>query len=195
MSDIDIPAPTPVRAVVLYASMFGTTEFIAEQLAEELASRLQAEVPARDITWFDPQELAAYDLIIIGSSTWNIGQLPSDLVVKLPQLGALDLSGKRLALFGTGDQLGYPDTYLDAVGIIADELSATGAQLIGRVPANDYDFGFSLALKDGQLMGLGLDEDNEPELTAVRLTTWADQLLAEFEAPHDQVAQPLHVAA
>lgn len=176
--------------------MFGATEVVAEQLAEELSVRLGSDVSARDITWFDPAQLADYDLIVIGSSTWNIGQLPSDLVVKLPQLATLDLSGCRLALFGTGDQLSYPDTYLDAVGIIAEELQATGARLIGTVPATDYNFGFSLALREERLLGLGVDEDNEPELTAVRLTAWVDQLLEELREPQTaESGERLHIAA
>ena len=196
MNASDPSAQAPKSAIVLYASMFGTTEFIAEQLAEELAARLAIEVMARDITWFEPSQLSDYELIVIGSSTWNIGQLPSDLVVKLPQIAALDLSGRSLALFGTGDQLCYPDTYLDAVGIIAEELTATGARLIGNVSASDYDFGFSLALRDGRLLGLGLDDDNEPELTAVRLTTWVDKLLAEFQtAPVRADGEAMHAAA
>lgn len=172
-------APATRRAIVLYASMFGATEMVAEQLADELSARLGSPVAARDITWFDLQELTAYDLIVIGSSTWNVGQLPSDLKVKLPQLAELDLTGKRIALFGTGDQLGYPDTYLDAVGIIADALLTTGARLIGSTTQAGYRFSDSLALRGGRLLGLAVDEDNEPELTLARLVAWVDQLLVE----------------
>ncbi|HZJ08711.1 MAG TPA: flavodoxin [Trueperaceae bacterium] len=170
------------KAVVLYASMFGATEIVAERVADELTARLGAPVASRDITWFDPADLAAYDLIVIGSSTWNVGQLPSDMSVKLPQLAQLDLSGKMLALFGTGDQLGYPDTYLDAVGIIADELAGTGAKLIGSIAIHDYTFSDSLAMRDQLLLGLAVDEDNEPELTQARIVAWVDQLLAELSA-------------
>lgn len=192
--------PPGSRAVVLYASMFGATEVVAEQVADELAARLGAPVGSRDITWFDPADLVDYDLIVIGSSTWNVGQLPSDMSVKLPQLADLDLVGKRVALFGTGDQLGYPDTYLDAVGIIAEELAGTGAVLIGATDVRDYSFTGSLALSDGRLVGLAVDEDNEPELTMARIVAWVDQLVAELRYGADDNqrrarAQPAGAAA
>lgn len=187
-------------AVVLYASMFGATEVVAEQVAEELTARLDTPVVARDIAWFDVAELAEYDLVVIGSSTWNIGQLPSDMTVKLPQLAQLDLFGKRLALFGTGDQLGYPDTYLDAIGIIADELSGTGAVIIGTSDTHGYHFTGSLALRHGRLLGLALDEDNEPDLTQARIVEWVDQLVTELRCGQDDSqrgasAQPAGAAA
>src|SRR5690606_29987255 len=152
------------------------------------------------ITWFDPARLCDYDLIVIGSSTWNVGQLPSDMSVKLPQLARLDLAGKRLALFGTGDQFGYPDTYLDAVGIIADELAATGAQLVGATDIRDYSFSGSLALRDGQLLGLAVDEDNEPHLTKARIVAWVDDLVSALRCGVDDnqrraSAQPAGAAA
>lgn len=180
--------------------MFGATEVVAEQVADELAARLGVPVAARDITWFDPADLVDYDLIVIGASTWNVGQLPSDMSIKLPQLADLDLVGRHVALFGTGDQLGYPDTYLDAVGIIADELAGTGAVLIGATDVRDYSFSGSLALRDGRLVGLALDEDNEPDLTMARIVDWVDRLMAELRCGADDnqrraSAQPAGAAA
>src|SRR5690606_1669945 len=200
MSHSSLAAPCGSRAVVLYASMFGATEVVAEQVADELAARLGTPVAARDITWFDLAELADHDLIVIGSSTWNVGQLPSDMSVKLPQLASLDLAGKRLALFGTGDQFGYPDTYLDAIGIIADELAGTGAVPAGATAASRSSFTGSPALRDGRLAGLAVDEAHEPALTKARIVEWVDQVLSELRCGVDDnrrraSAQPAGAAA
>lgn len=174
-ADLDAP-----RAIVLYATMFGATEVVAERVAELLSVELGYQVPCRDIAWYDLTELSEFDLLIIGTSTWNIGQLPSDLELHLPDLAALDLHGKLLALFGTGDQVGYPDTYLDALEIVADALELTGAELIGQWPNVGYDFIDSRALHDGQLLGLGVDEDNEPELTDERVQQWVKKVLSDY---------------
>lgn len=177
LSPDDLDSP---RAIVLYATMFGATEVVAERVAELLSHELGYQVPCRDIAWCDLAQLSEYDLLVIGSSTWNIGQLPSDLELHLPDLAELDLHGKLLALFGTGDQVGYPDTYLDALEIIADALELTGVELIGHWPTDGYDFIDSRALKDGQLLGLGVDEDNEPELTDERVAAWVHKVLADY---------------
>ncbi len=93
--------PTPLpddlaspRAIVLYATMFGATEAVAERVAELLSAELGYQVPCRDVAWYELAQLSKYDLLVIGSSTWNIGQLPSDLELHLPDLAELDLHGK-----------------------------------------------------------------------------------------------------
>ena len=34
----------------------------------------------------------------------------------------LDLSGKKVAVFGLGDQEAYPDTFVDGLGILANKV-------------------------------------------------------------------------
>lgn len=182
----------PPRAIVLYATMFGATEVVAERVAELLGAELDYQVPCRDVAWFDLAELSEYDLLVIGSSTWNIGQLPSDWELHLPELAKADLHGKLLALFGTGDQRGYPDTYLDALEIIADAVELTGVELIGQWPTDGYDFIDSRALQDGQLLGLGVDEDNEPELTDERVAAWVKKVLVDYQRIAPQVRLQPH---
>lgn len=188
------------HAVVVYSTLFGTTARVAELVAAELRALLGGRVPTLDVAYVDPAELAGYDLVVLGACTWNVGQLPPDLELRLPQLEALDLRGKALALFGTGDQAGYPDTFVDAIGIVADRLEATGARLVGRWPAADYGFSASLALRGGELLGLAVDEDNEPELTKARIVEWVDQVLSELRCGVDDnrrraSAQPAGAAA
>ncbi len=171
------PGPRPI---VLYATMFGATELVAEQVAATLHQELATEVPCRDLAYFDLGALEDHDLIFLGLSTWNIGQLPSDMELRLPELAALDLHGKLLALFGTGDAVGYPDTYLDALALVDDALLTTGVERIGDWPTAGYSFEESLARRGDMFIGLGVDEDNEPELTGERVTGWVRKVLAEY---------------
>lgn len=160
--------------------MFGATELVAEQVAASLSRQLGVEVPCRDVAWFDLAELAKHDLIVLGLCTWNIGQLPSDLASRLPELAALDLHGKLLALFGTGDSVGYPDTFLDALELVDDALLTTGVERIGDWPVQGYDFIESRAQRGDMFLGLGVDEDNEPELTQGRVDAWAKKVADDY---------------
>lgn len=165
--------------------MFGATESVAELVADALQARLGREVLCLDASWFDFAELHQYDLVVLGACTWNIGQLPYGWSSKLPGLAGLDLTGKSVALFGTGDQVGYPETFLDALGMVADAARAAGARLIGAWPTDGYDFTGSLALDDaGRFVGLALDEDNQETETLGRIGAWVEQLLTEFGHRH-----------
>lgn len=167
------------RAAVVYATLFGATELVAELVARELSAAIGAEVPSYDLGHLDIERLQELDLVVLGSCTWNVGQLPPDLEARLPELAALDLRGAALALFGTGDQVSYPHTFVDALGIVAEPLEATGARLVGLCPADGYGFTGSLGLRGDELLGLALDEDNEPHLTPGRVRAWVSRVAAE----------------
>jgi flavodoxin long chain len=128
----------------------------------------------------EPETLLAYDYLILGISTWNIGQLQDDREAIFPQLAGLDFSGRRVALFGIGDQVAYDENFLDAVGILGARLRARGAALSSRWPIDDYEFAASLALEEGALLGLGIDEINRHERTEERIARWVNQVLAEW---------------
>lgn len=161
--------------------MFGATEMVAEQVAAALSRVMGVEVPCRDVAWIDLDDLIDRDLILLGLCTWNIGQLPSDLESRLPELAALDLHGKLLALFGTGDAVGYPDTYLDALELVDDALLTTGVERIGDWPVQGYDFIESRAQRGDVFIGLGVDEDNEPELTEGRVNAWVHKVADDYQ--------------
>jgi flavodoxin len=81
-------------------------------------------------------------------------------------------------MFGLGDQIGYPEYYLDAMGMLAEQLGAQGATFVGEWPSADYKFASSKALKaNGNFIGLALDEDSQPEKTQERLEAWVAQVI------------------
>ena len=82
--------------------------------------------------------------------------------------------------FGTGDAVGYPDTFLDALELVDDALFTTGIERIGDWPVNGYDFLESRAQRGDSFIGLGVDEDNEPELTEERVARWVAKVAAEY---------------
>ena len=125
-------------------------------------------------------KMLEYDKLIIGIPTWEIGELEADWDAVVDDYAALDLSGKQLAVFGLGDQLNYPDTYQDGIGILAKKGRDAGATLVGYTSTEGHDFDDSFGLEDGKFMGLSLDNDNQAGNTDDRITAWVEQLKGEF---------------
>ncbi len=169
----------PVSIALIYGSTTGNTENAAEMIRDELGDRLTF---FGDVNQIKPSDLLAYDVLILGCPTWHIGELQDDWEMFLPGMRSLDLRGKKIAMFGMGDALSYSDTFLDAFGLLWDELKTRGApELIGVWPSADYDFDESKGMYDADhFMGLGLDEENQPEMHEERIQKWTRQLLNEL---------------
>lgn len=165
---------------LFYGSNTGNTELDAHLIEKALDSRVPGIVDIFNIGDVDVTKLQEYENLIIGCPTWNVGQLQDDWDIKFDQLDQLDLHGKRVAMFGVGDQYGYPDNYCDAIGIIGNQLAERGAELVGFTDASDYQFSHSLGVEDGVFLGLALDDDSEGELTEERIADWVVQLLVDF---------------
>lgn len=169
---------------IFFASNTGTTESIVERMAmmlKEIDSSLRVEV--LNVKEFYIEEMQDFDWLLIGVPTWNHGQLPRDWEAVFDEFDEVSLRGKRAALFGLGDQVGYPDTFGDALFFLADKLRARGAHLCGCWPRDGYSFNESWALENGVLLGLLIDEINQPDLTESRLHAWLNQVLQEFRTP------------
>lgn len=166
---------------LFYGSNTGNTEMDAELIKNAFDQHVPGLVELFNIGEVDLQDMQNYQQLIVGSPTWNIGQLQDDWDLKFDQLDTLDLRGKKVAMFGVGDQFGYPDNYCDAIGIIGRKLEERGAELLGFTDASDYEFSHSEGVEDGVFLGLALDDDNEVNLTEERIAEWVVQLLEEFE--------------
>ncbi len=175
-------------AVTRIGLFYGSTDGHTAAVAAELKAGLDAfalSAGAEAIELFDVadyylEEMLEFDCLILGIPTWNHGQLQRDWEGVLEEFDALDLAGKRAAVFGLGDQLGYPDTFADALFFIADKLRQQGATLVGSWPTCGYTFNSSWACEDDRFLGLILDEHNQPDLTQARVEAWAHQLWQEF---------------
>ena len=94
-------------------------------------------------------------------------------------LTGLDLKGKKVAIFGVGDQSGYADNYCDAMDELSSCFKAQGAEIIGAVSTDGYEFEESKSVLDGKFVGLPCDEDNEPDQSEARVAAWIDQIKSE----------------
>ncbi|MEL7264991.1 MAG: flavodoxin, partial [Planctomycetota bacterium] len=162
-----------------YGSDTGNTEVAADAIFRQLEDLDVAE--PQDIADCEAADLKGFDLLILGVSTWDIGMIQGAWDEKLGALSDLDLCGVRVALFGLGDAFGYPHTFVDGIAILWEALEPSGCQRIGNWLREDYDFDESRAVfDDDKLMGLALDEDNEPEKSEERIQNWLRQLRGEI---------------
>ena len=164
---------------------YGSTTCYTEMTAEKIRAFIGDDlVDIHNVKTTSLTEMANYDLLLLGISTWDFGEIQEDWSAIWQQLPQSPLAGKVVALFGLGDQEGYGEWYLDAMGMLHDEIAPLGATLIGYWPNDGYDFDASKALTaDGsQFVGLALDEDSQYELSDARIEAWCEQVLIEYQA-------------
>lgn len=154
---------------LFFATQTGKTEGITDIIKEQLGEK---NVDVYNMANATASDFDSYSYLIIGSPTWDIGELPADWEAFFPELETMNFSDKTIAYFGTGDQVGYADNYMDAMGILEAKISELGGKTIGQWPTDGYDFDASKAVRDNKFVGLALDEDNQGDLTEDRIREW-----------------------
>jgi flavodoxin I len=160
---------------IFYGSTEGNTEDVVEKVQKALGD---ADVFNVDSASAD--DVAGYDTLIFACSTWEIGELQEDWESFIDVLDDVDFSGKKVSYIGTGDADGYPDTFVDAIGIIHEKIADSGAEFFGAWPTEDYEFDESKGVVDGKFLGLVVDEDNESDKTDDRVKAWVAQIKGEL---------------
>lgn len=163
---------------IFFGSTDGNTERVCGRLQEIFGEDKADLVNVNGATGDD---MEPYSSLILACPTWEIGELQEDWESFIDELDNVDMSAKKIAYLGLGDADGYPDTFLDAPGIIHDKIKDTGASFVGAWPTDDYEYEASKAeINEGEFLCLGIDEDNEAEKTEERLQAWAELLQKDF---------------
>ena len=166
-----------MRIKLIYGSDTGNTELVTEDLVK-LLDNIEVNTVA-DLT---PEDWE-YDNFILGIPTWYDGELQSDWEEYFEEFKTIDFTGKKVAIFGLGDQLGYEEWFCDGIGILAKEILKNGGTVIGYTTKDkSYDFETTpkSIIMDDMFYGLCIDEDNQGELTQERLKNWVEQLKLEY---------------
>ncbi len=162
---------------------FGSDDGNTENVAHRIQNRFDSEwVDVIDIADSTQLSFSDYDKLILGIPTWDFGQIQSDWEEFWEDLQSVSFAGKKVALYGLGDQFGYGDFFLDAMGMLYEVIVANGADVVGFWSAEGYEFDASKAYleSENQFVGLALDEDQQPEKSATRLNQWCRQVAAEM---------------
>mmetsp|Transcript_24670 Transcript_24670/g.36789 ORF Transcript_24670/g.36789 Transcript_24670/m.36789 type:complete len:186 (+) Transcript_24670:689-1246(+) len=107
----------------------------------------------------------------------------------------LNLVGKKVAVFGLGDQVSYAENYADASGELYDVFEGLGCQMIGHTSQDGYEHEASKAIKGDKFCGLLCDAVNQEELTEDRVVQWVAQLKEEGILDGSSSATPEVAAA
>jgi len=164
-----------VKTLIVYGSTTGVTKSIAESIGSKFDGAVLKDVS--DSGCFS--DFGAYELVILGTSTWGIGDLQDDWLDKVNELDGLDFSGKCVALFGTGDQTGYPDSFISSVKEIYTKVEKQGAKIIGFTSTEGYSYDDSDAVVDDKFICLAIDDDNQSDKTDGRIDAWVKQVNEE----------------
>lgn len=166
---------------IFFGTDTGTTRLIAKKMAKALGD---VAVKPLNVNRISVDDLMAYDALILGTPTYGEGQVPGEATGAkngsweefLPQLNGKDFSGKRIALYGLGNQDKYPDRFASALFTLYDTFKGLGAEIIGTWPTEGYEFEYSRSVVDDQFVGLVIDNNHQGMLTEDRIKTWLEQV-------------------
>jgi len=164
-----------------YASMTGNTETVAQYIANAAGSGIVAQ----DIGDVGYEEIMSKCSIIVGAPTWHTGEDEERSGTSWDEwlydtLPGLDMSDKKIAVFGLGDSAAYGDNFCDAMGELSDLFKAQGATIYGKTPIEDgLDYSASMSVSDGKFIGKTFDENNHFDKSEDRAKEWVEQLKLE----------------
>ncbi len=154
------------------------------QKSQKVAEKIVVAFGEKDIEVVNAEELTKeifkkFDNFILSAPTWFDGELPNYWDEFVPDLEEMDLANKTFAVFGLGDQKGYPENFCDAIGILVEILEECGANIIGKTNLDGYTYESSKAERTGHFLGLPIDQENQGRLTQGRVESWVAQLKKE----------------
>lgn len=166
---------------IFFGTDTGKTRKIARLIHTKLGEMADSPV---NINRISLDKFLSYPVLVLGTPTLGDGQLPGlDAGCEeaswhefMETLSEADLAGKIVALFGLGDQVGYPDNFASALRPLYDTLVARGATVVGQWSKEGYDFASSAAVDADKFVGLVLDQDNQYDLTDERVEQWLSEI-------------------
>ena len=158
---------------IFYSFNSNKTKLVADKVIAEFGKDQIEVVNAETLT---EEEFLAFDNFILAVPTWFDGELPNYWDEFVPALEDLNLKGKTFAIYGLGDQQGYPENFGDAIGIMAEIIEECGGTVVGSTSTVGYTYESSRALRDGQFVGLVIDQENQARLTKSRIKDWVTDI-------------------
>ena len=179
---------------IFFGTDTGSTRLVAKNIFKMLGNEW-ADKP-KNINRTLPDELLQYDALILGTPSYGVGELPglstgcmeANWAEFVPYLDGIDLSGKRVALFGLGNQERYSDRFASSMIHLYRVFYGYGADIVGRWSTEGYQFEHSHAVIDNHFVGLALDQRTQPHLSEERIKTWLEQITPQLLPEKAEVA-------
>lgn len=169
---------------IFFGTESGTTRLIAKKIHKLLGDAV-ADKPV-NVTRTTPAEFLSYDALILGIPSYGDGAMPGrscgciepNWEEFLKELGEVDLTGKKIALYGLGAQERYADTFASSMIQLYRVMQGFGAEIVCPWSIEGYSFNHSDAVVEGQFVGLVIDQRNQGQMTEERLKEWTAQIKA-----------------
>lgn len=163
---------------IFFSSDTGNTEKLAKMIQKELGKNTS---DIFDIAVSSKEDIESYNKLLFGIPTWYYGEPQCDWDSFLPILKDINFTGKKVAIFGCGDQEDYAEYFCDAMKILRDIVAKNKATIVGEWPTEGYYFDTSKSLiNKNKFVGLAIDEDRQPEMTEWRVKHWVLQICNEM---------------
>ncbi len=167
---------------IFYGPDKGSVAKVAQIISQEIGS---PKASLHQIKESSADDVNNYDYLIFGISTigrnnWDSEYTDNDWDLFYNEFDKVNWQEKKVAIYGLGDHINYPDHFVDAIGWLKEKLTPHNVTIVGHCEAQEYQFNNSEALEGLFFVGLPLDEDNEPEKTLPRIKNWLKKLNREF---------------
>tara|TARA_B100001113_G_C21095554_1_gene616413 strand:- start:1360 stop:1878 length:519 start_codon:yes stop_codon:yes gene_type:complete len=168
---------------LIYGTDTGNTEAVIDSYLLNQLEENGFEVESIQVDVISSETWQNNERFILGIPTWYDGELQSSWEDYFELFKEVDFTGKTVAIFGLGDQIGYEEWFCDGIGILGEVVIENGGKVIGYTEKDDsYDFDdqSKAFVDENTFYGLCLDEDNQDELTEERVTNWVSKIKNEF---------------
>lgn len=167
---------------IFFGSEEGGTAAIAQVIFRVLGEDIAD--PPLNVNATRPADLMRYDAIIAGTPSYGYGELPGRSAGSyganweefLFRFDEPDFKGKRVAVFGLGNQVKYGDRFAGSLIHLYRFFHGFGAEVIGQWSTQGYNFTHSNSVIDDAFVGLVIDHHNQPTLTKDRLLNWLEKI-------------------
>lgn len=169
---------------IFFGTSTGSTEEVAYLIKDELGDEADGPFDVETLEGSVKDNFEKYSSLIVGTPTWNTG---ADVErsgtgwdeIYYSSMQELNLQGKKVAVFGLGDQESYSENYADATGELHDVFEGLGSQMMGYTSQEGYEHEDSKAIRGDLFCGLLCDAVNQEELSEERVQNWIAQLKQE----------------
>ena len=166
------------KIAIVYSFNTTRSKNAAQKIAAEFKESQVEHLNAEELTG---DKLMKYSNFILSLPTWFDGELPNYWDEFVPEIEDMDLKGKLVALYGLGDQKGYPENFQDAIGIMAELLETQGAKIVGSTSTDGYSFERSKAVRNNLFLGLAIDFESQASKNKTRIPAWVESLKSIFK--------------
>lgn len=115
--------------LMVYASSTGNTELITDELSDYLTQLGHTvEIKSFEFDLIDINQLSQYSAIVVGTYTWDDGDLPYEIENFYIDLEIAPIKGLPFAVYGAADSC-Y-DTFGAAIDFVAERAQEFGADVL-----------------------------------------------------------------